>query len=805
MSRTQGVAFMLFRFHGVPSAAAFCCVLLSMTGCGGGGGGDGPEPAPTVSLSANPTILNEGEQSQLTWSTTNAFDCTASGGWSGSRGTSGTATTPALSTTITFNLSCTGPGGSAQAAITVTVRPLPVVSLTASPSIVRTGVTSTLSWTATNATTCDASNGWSGTRATTGTEIVGPFTQNAFFVLNCMGDGGIGAANVTVRFRAGVNTPPTANAGPDKTVFSTTTVQLEGQNSTDAGGAIALASWTQTSGPAVTLTNASSLQPTFVAPTVATDTVLTFSMTVTDDEGLVSAPDTVNVTVQPIPPNVTVQGFVLFEKVPFKPQLGGGLNYPSMFLSPVRAEVLVEAIDAATQAVLASGRFGGSGFQLTVPSQRDIQLRATAETSRQAPLPLPHWQIRVRDLDPESGAPLGPVYTYTGPTFNTGASVSRNLEIPSGFNQVGQVVGPRHAAPFAILDSLHVGLQRVLQVAPTADFPSLIIDWGPANAGGVTFFTRLGADRLIVLAAEPNVDTDEYDVSVILHEFGHYVSDSFSRDDNLGGSHALGDRLDMRVAFSEGLATTFAQIALGNSTYRDSFGTAQQSDSFFNLEDDRTINEGWYAESSTQEVLWDLFDSNSDTNDNVSLGFQPIWDVLVGPNRQTDAMVSVFPFFTAYRQQQSAQAAAIDALLLNEQIVGPTIDIYGSTETNNAGSSDVLPIYSNIALGGSMLLRSTNQFGTLNKLSSHRYLRFSLPAQTNVRFVVTAAAGRDPDVTIYRRGVSLGPPQGPANEDFVMNLLAGDYVLDLFDCGNAGCNDTVPSAPTDITISVTPN
>ena len=74
-----------------------------------------------------------------------------------------------------------------------------------------------------------------------------------------------------------------------------------------------------------------------------------------------------------------------------------------------------------------------------------------------------------------------------------------------------------------------------------------------------------------------------------------------------------------------------------------------------------------------------------------------------------------------------------------------------------------------------------------------------------MRFVVTAAAGRDPDIQIFRRGVSVGPLQGPANEDFVVNLAAGEYVLDLYDCGNAGCNPDVVQAPTDITISVTPN
>jgi hypothetical protein len=46
---------------------------------------------------------------------------------------------------------------------------------------------------------------------------------------------------------------------------------------------------------------------------------------------------------------------------------------------------------------------------------------------------------------------------------------------------------------------------------------------------------------------------------------------------------------------------------------------------------------------------------------------------------------------------------------------------------------------------------------------------------------------------------------GPADESFTLSLPADDYVLDIYDCGNAGCNPNVAPAPTDLTISVTPN
>ena len=129
-------------------------------------GGTPPPPSPTVNLSADPTSLQSGGSSQLSWSSTNASSCTASGGWTGSKQTSGNQTVGPLSSTTTFTLSCTGSGGTAQRSVTVTVTsttPPPTVSLSANPTSVQSGGTSTLTWSSTNATSCTASGAWNGT------------------------------------------------------------------------------------------------------------------------------------------------------------------------------------------------------------------------------------------------------------------------------------------------------------------------------------------------------------------------------------------------------------------------------------------------------------------------------------------------------------------------------------------------------------------------------------------------------------------------------------------------------------------
>ncbi len=93
------------------------------------------------------------------------------------------------------------------------------------------------------------------------------------------------------------NAPPVAVAGPDQSFVVSTTVTLNGSASYDPDSHLPLTyGWQQTGGPAVTFNPVLSVT-TFTAP--ATPTVLTFTLTVTDTAGLVSAPDEVVITIRP--------------------------------------------------------------------------------------------------------------------------------------------------------------------------------------------------------------------------------------------------------------------------------------------------------------------------------------------------------------------------------------------------------------------------------------------------------------------------------------------------------------------------
>jgi hypothetical protein len=77
--------------------------------------------APTISLSANPPTTNENGFTTLSWSSSNASSCSASGEWSGNKETSDSEQTGPLTSDTSFTLTCTGDGGTVSKTVTVTI------------------------------------------------------------------------------------------------------------------------------------------------------------------------------------------------------------------------------------------------------------------------------------------------------------------------------------------------------------------------------------------------------------------------------------------------------------------------------------------------------------------------------------------------------------------------------------------------------------------------------------------------------------------------------------------------------------
>src|ERR1700722_9185887 len=205
-------------------------VMAALTACGqsstltnapaSAAGADSASARPAVTLVAMKSVVAMGTPATLQWNASNAQSCVASGGWSGTQPTSGTASTDPLTANTSYTLTCTGPGGSAaQSAEVVVTTQNPTVTLTASPTTVAAGSMATLSWSSEYATACSASGGWTGQLATSGTWSTGALPNTTDFVVTCTGAGGSAMQSATVTVSGLPPTltlsasPSTVNAG----------------------------------------------------------------------------------------------------------------------------------------------------------------------------------------------------------------------------------------------------------------------------------------------------------------------------------------------------------------------------------------------------------------------------------------------------------------------------------------------------------------------------------------------------------------------------------------------------------------
>jgi hypothetical protein len=644
----------------------------------------------------------------------------------------------------------------------------------------------------------------------------------AAFALLLAACGGGGGENPNPRPPPAANVAPTANAGIAQSVNAGATVTLNGSASSDSDGTIATYAWTQTGGtPAITLSSTSIAQPTFPAPQVVSATAFTFSLVVTDDDGATSATADVAITVNPgVAGNSNVTGRITFGRVPFA-TVGQfpGLNYGSPVQQPARGVTVRAVAPGTTQPALATTTTNATGdYNLSVANNTNIQVLVVAEMVRTGAAPT--WNVRVGD----GGTLATPTYTHTDAvTFNSSAGTPHDIAIPTGINASGTATGTRASGPFAALDTIYQGIQLILSVAPASTFPDLLVDWG-AQANG-TFFDSDNPQR-IALLSDLSADTDEFDQHVVAHEFGHYIENNFSRADNIGGAHGLGDKLDPRVAFGEGFGYAFAAIVLNDPVARDS---SRQSGTLtsgvFNVETNPSTsapgtpsgNFGcWCSESSVWSLLWDLYDSANDGSDTVSLGFGPIWTVLAGAQRTTPAYTTVFSFLTALKTGRSpAELTAMNTLVTAQNIRFGDIDAFATTETfvpmpPFVQNIDVLPLYAAIAAGGGpVVVRNVDDAGLQNALGARRFLRFT-PATSGTRTVsVTtsnADVNADPEFLAQRSGtyvmVEEDPPPQP--ETGSASFVGGTtYVFEVYDCAN-GCN-SAQGTPGNYNLTVTIN
>ncbi len=634
----------------------------------------------------------------------------------------------------------------------------------------------------------------------------------------------INADTIVVTVNGVSNSDPVADAGSDRLAAQQSTIVLVGSaTDTDLGDSLTYA-WTQVSGSAATITDGDTPNATIGTPSVGPGgETLRFELSVSD--GIVTATDTVDIDVQQVLSAVTVAGKLTFEFA--NPNAScRGLDLTNPVLRDMRG-VPVQILDAANNVLdeTTSGSDGSYSFS-NVPASTDVRIRARAELQSSGPAT---WDVQVIDnVDTSANPPplsQRPLYVTQWPLFNTGTGdiLDADFTARTGWDaSSGVYTGDRAAAPFAILYAILKAMETVAEVDPTVTFPELDVYWSVNNTlaaandvdnGELTtsFYTQSG----LYLLGDANVDTEEFDELITVHEWGHYFEDMLSRSDSLGGSHVIGEPLDLRLAFSEGFASALASIALENPIYCDTSAPMLTGRSvFLDMEFFNSGPQGWFNEGSVATLIYDLWDTNADGTDNGSIGFGPIYETMVGPHRVTDAFTTIFSFAAELRPMlDDAERAFLDSQLNRENIDTSNVTIWGDGQQTipsgmvNSGR-DILPVYTEVPTNGSVANVCVNNDyldtidGVFNKLSDWRYLRFETPVNSRWRITVTANPAppptsdtdpnvrddADPDIYVWQgdRRVAFGVddvPDEPLHTETVdtMTLAAGDYAVELIE------------------------
>ncbi|MGH8539238.1 MAG: beta strand repeat-containing protein [Stenotrophobium sp.] len=210
---------------------------LTCTGPGGTGSAattitSSSSAPPSVSFNTPSQKIQPGNTATFSWTTVGATSCTASGGnWSGAQSTSGSFTTPVLTTpgTYTYLLSCTNSGGTTtgQTQVIVNNNGLPTVQITVAPTQIATGASANLTWTTTNATACTASGSWSGSEPLNGSGVsTGALTTPGIYSYTLTCTGASGSASNSAQLQVGGAT----NVGPSISFIANPNPVAQGQS-----------------------------------------------------------------------------------------------------------------------------------------------------------------------------------------------------------------------------------------------------------------------------------------------------------------------------------------------------------------------------------------------------------------------------------------------------------------------------------------------------------------------------------------------------------------------------------------------
>ncbi len=315
------------------------------------------------------------------------------------------------------------------------------------------------------------------------------------------------------------------------------------------------------------------------------------------------------------------------------------------------------------------------------------------------------------------------------------------------------------------------------------------------NSGPVSYYLT-GQNQLFILGGDSgdvdNSDTDHFDDSVIIHEYGHYIEDVMSKSSSPGGFHNGDAIIDARLAWSEGFANYFQAAVTGTPQYRDTSGTADGTPGLLfnlNLEDasaggQTRINsdvpirasEGIFREFSISRLLWDVTDTNNEApaEDDITQPFAEFWAVFTGGFNQSSNKFSNMGYL---HELQSALGGAGDwstVRTAEKHIANRAEYATPAAATTNSCQVTVTDDSDNFSDNG--------PFSLSNQLVSNDFYVYDHPGgavNIELSYSTSSTNPADLDIYLYRESYRYGTALASSANELSSGATTGSETISL--------------------------
>lgn len=323
-----------------------------------------------------------------------------------------------------------------------------------------------------------------------------------------------------------------------------------------------------------------------------------------------------------------------------------------------------------------------------------------------------------------------------------------------------------------------------------------------------------------------NTDTDHFDNSIVIHEYGHFLENHYSTSDSPGGSHSGTKAMDPRLVLSEGFQNFFqaaVQSVSSDPSYIDTMGNSNGTTSvlFYKAMEFKCTSagnntcgspfdaasvsgEGNFREFAISRALYDIADTNDDTlsttvTENIDGKFAEIWTAFTALKtlpvhfRNVGLLYKVQAGITGATNVSSAYAGEMQVASLagyaSPDIGGAcTPSIPASASINTYDPTDVS--WPSDPGGGGALFLSTDSYDYVSTGGSTTFTLQYTPG------------GKDLDIHVYREDHILfytptmvaadmrAAAQENGNISLTTTLPAGHYLILIHYYSGAGASPT---------------